>query len=111
VLSASIPGITSANTASSNVRLIYRRPPLARAVRISGTPTVSLNVAFSRSQANLTAVLVSDSPTGNGTILTRGWIDPANRNTDWATVPVTPGRSYRIDFDMQPKDSVVLVSR
>jgi predicted acyl esterase len=86
-------------------------PEAARAVRISGTPTVSLNVAFSRSQANLTAVLVSDSPTGNGTILTRGWIDPANRNTDWATVPVTPGRSYRIDFDMQPKDSVVLVSR
>jgi predicted acyl esterase len=104
---ASIAGITSANTASSNVRLIYQTPPLARPVRISGTPTVSLNVAFSKAKANLTAALVSYPPTGDGTILTRGWIDPANRNSDWADAPLKPGRSYRIGFDMQPKDSVV----
>ena len=60
-----------------------------------------------RVQANLTAALVSYPPTGNGTILTRGWIDPANRNTDRADIPVKPGRFYRIDFDMQPKDTVV----
>jgi predicted acyl esterase len=104
---ASIAAITSANTASSNVRLIYQTPPLTQPVRISGTPTVSLEVAFDRSRANLTAALVSYPPTGNGTILTRGWIDPANRNTDWADIPVRPGRLYGIDFDMQPKDSVV----
>lgn len=104
---ASIAGITSANTASSNVRLIYQPPPLSQPVRISGTPTVSLEVAFSKPKANLTAALVSYPPTGNGVILTRGWIDPANRNSDWADAPVRPGRSYRIDFDMQPKDSVV----
>jgi hypothetical protein len=104
---ASIAGITSANAPASNVRLIYQTAPLRQAVRISGTPTVSLDTAFSRSRANLTAALVSYPPTGAGTILTRGWIDPANRNTDWATVPVRAGRSYRIDFDMQPKDSVV----
>jgi predicted acyl esterase len=104
---ASIAGITSANAPTSNVRLIYQTPPLRQAVRISGTPTVSLQTAFSRPRANLTAALVSYPPTGNGTILTRGWIDPANRSTDWATVPVTPGRSYPIGFDMQPKDSVI----
>jgi predicted acyl esterase len=104
---ASIPGTTSANAASSNVRLIYQTAPLAQPVRISGTPTVSLDVAFSRPKANLTAALVSYPPTGNGTILTRGWIDPANRNNDWADIPVRPGRSYRIGFDMQPKDTVV----
>ena len=104
---ASIPGITSANAPSSNVRLIYQTEPLAQQVRISGTPTVSLNVAFSKSKANLTAALVRYPATGNGTILTRGWIDPANRNSDRADIPVTPGRSYKIDFDMQPKDTIV----
>jgi predicted acyl esterase len=104
---AAVAAITSANTASSNVRLIYQTPPLTQPVRISGTPTVSLHVAFTKSRANLTAALVSYPPTGNGTILTRGWIDPANRNTDRADIPVRPGRLYGIDFDMQPKDSVV----
>jgi X-Pro dipeptidyl-peptidase C-terminal non-catalytic domain len=39
----------------------------------------------------------------DGTILTRRWIDPTNRNSDWAQVPLRPGRFYRIDFDMQPR--------
>ena len=104
---ASIAGITAANAAASDVRLIYQTPPLDRAVRISGTPTVALELAFSRARANLTAALVSYAPSGDGTILTRGWIDPANRNSDWADAPIKPGRSYRVAFDMQPKDSVV----
>ncbi len=104
---ASIAGITSANTASSNVRLIYQTPALTQPVRISGTPTVSLDMAFSKSRANLTAALVSYPPTGDGTILTRGWIDPANRNSDWRDASVRPGTFYRIDFDMQPKDTIV----
>ena len=104
---ASIAGITAANAAASDVRLIYQTPPLDRAVRISGTPTVALELAFSRTRANLTAALVSYPPSGPGTILTRGWIDPANRSSDWADAPIKPGRSYRVGFDMQPKDSVV----
>jgi predicted acyl esterase len=104
---ASIAGITLANAPSSNVRLIYQTAPLTQPVRISGTPTISLDLAFSKSRANLTAALVSYPPTGNGTILTRGWIDPANRNSDWADATVKPGKVYQIDFDMQPKDSVV----
>jgi predicted acyl esterase len=104
---ASIAGITSANTASSNVRLIYQTTPLAQPVRISGTPTVLLNMAFSASRANLTAALVSYPPTGNGTILTRGWLDPANRDNDRSDIPVRPGTLYRLDLDMQPKDTVV----
>jgi predicted acyl esterase len=103
----SIPGITSANAASSAERLIYQTAPLAQPVRISGTPTVSLEVAFSAPKANLTAALVSYSPTGTATILTRGWIDPANRKTDETEIPIRPGSSYEIDIDMQPKDSVV----
>jgi predicted acyl esterase len=104
---AAIAGIASANADSSRVRLIYQTPIFAQPVRISGTPTVSLEMAFSKPRANLTAALVSYPPTGNGTILTRGWIDPANRKNDWADIPVKPGSFYRIDFDMQPKDTVV----
>jgi predicted acyl esterase len=104
---ASIAGITLANLPSSNVRLIYQTPPLTQPVRVSGTPTVSLNLAISKSRANLTAALVSYPPTGNGTILTRGWIDPANLNTDWADAAIRPGRLYPIHVDLQPKDSVV----
>jgi predicted acyl esterase len=104
---ASIAAITSANAASSDVRLIYQTPPLTKPVRISGTPSATLQVAFSASKANLTAALVSYPPTGNGTILTRGWIDPANRLSDWADAPVKPGRLYRMNVDLQPKDTVV----
>jgi len=104
---ASIAGITSANTASSNVRLIYETPALTQPVRISGTATVSLEMASTKSKANLTAALVSYPPNGAGTILTRGWIDPANRDSDWADTPVRPGTFYRIHFDMQPKDTVI----
>ena len=50
---------------------------------------------------------MSYPPTGNGTILTRGWIDPVNRRSDWADSPIRPDRSYPMAVDMQPKDSVV----
>jgi predicted acyl esterase len=87
--------------------LVYQTPPLTKPVRISGTPSASLQLAFSASKANVTAALVSYPPTGNGTILTRGWIDPANRVSDWIDAPVKPGKLYRMDVDLQPKDTVV----
>jgi predicted acyl esterase len=104
---ASIPGITSANTASSGVRLIYQTAPLTKALRLSGTPTVQLQLAFSKSKANVTAALVSYPPTGNGVILTRGWRDPVNRVSDWYDSSLRPGVNYQIGIDMQPKDTVV----
>jgi predicted acyl esterase len=104
---ASIAGIASANAASSDVRLIYQTAPLAQSVRISGTPTVDLRMSSSRQRANLTAALVSYVPSGGATILTRGWLDPANRNSDWADVPLKAGSFYPLEFDMQPKDTVV----
>jgi predicted acyl esterase len=86
---------------------VYQTPPLTKPVRISGTPSASLQLAFSASKANVTAALVSYPPTGNGTILTRGWIDPANRVSDWIDAPLKPGKLYRMDVDLQPKDTVV----
>jgi X-Pro dipeptidyl-peptidase len=107
-------GVTASalmNAASEDSRLLYVTNLLTEPVRISGTPRVSLNASFSREKANLTAILVSLPASGNGTILTRGWIDPENRNSDWTTEPVTPGTFYRLGFDLQPKDVVVPAGR
>ena len=99
------------NAASEDSRLLYQTNVLTQPVRISGTPTVSLNASFSEAKANLTALLVSLPETGPGTILTRGWIDPENRTSDWTTEAVTPGQFYRLDFDLQAKDAVVPAGR
>ncbi|GIH14864.1 Xaa-Pro dipeptidyl-peptidase [Rugosimonospora africana] len=105
---ASVTATTSANAASSTVRLLYRTPPLTQDVRISGTPWLSLWMSFSKPKANLTGVLVDYPPTGNATILSRGWLDPENRDSPAKTEAVTPGQYNRMHFDLQPKDLVVV---
>ncbi|MEV8374196.1 Xaa-Pro dipeptidyl-peptidase [Kribbella sp. NPDC056861] len=104
---AAIAPLTSANAAASPERLIYQTEPLTKPVRISGTPTVSLKVAFSTARANLSVALVSYAPNGAATILTRGWADPANADSDWTESPIRIGATDRVDFDLQPKDVVV----
>jgi predicted acyl esterase len=108
---AGVTAATLMNAPTEDSRLLYQTGVLRQPVRISGTPTVSLNASFSRPKANLTAILVSLPETGNGTILTRGWIDPQNRSSDWRTKKVTPGVFYRLEFDLQPKDVVVPAGR
>jgi hypothetical protein len=96
------------NAASSPQRLLYQSPALTHDVRLSGTPTVSLSAAFSKPRANLSVYLVSlPADGGAGTILTRGWKDPTNRTSDYRTELLTPGTFYRLDVDLQPKDSIV----
>ncbi|HEX6021994.1 MAG TPA: Xaa-Pro dipeptidyl-peptidase [Solirubrobacter sp.] len=117
-------GVTPAslmnNPAGEDSRLLYVTNPLTQPVRISGTPRVSINAAFapredgtpSPLKANLTAYLVSlPGGSGNGTVLTRGWIDPENRNSDYVSEPLTAGTFYRLNFDLQPKDVVVAAGR
>ena len=54
-----------------------------------------------QAKANLTAALVSfPEGAGNGTILTRGWMDPENRNSEYVSEPITPGTFYRMNFDI-----------
>jgi hypothetical protein len=109
---ASIADTALRDAATSPNRLIYQTNALTQDVRISGTPTVSLNVAFSKPKANLSAALVSYPATGGvGTILTRGWVDPENRNSDFVSDAITPGTFYKVNFDMQAKDAVVPAGR
>ena len=48
---------------------------------------------------------------GNGTIISRGWLDPENRDSISVSEPVTPGTFYTLHFDMQPKDMVIDAGR
>jgi X-Pro dipeptidyl-peptidase C-terminal non-catalytic domain len=110
---ASIPATTSMNTATSGTRLVYQMAPLTQGVRISGTPWLNLRMAFSKPKANLTGILLSYPTTGgtNGTILSRGWLDPENRDSDRVSKPIVPGTFYDLRFDLQPKDIVIPAGR
>ena len=93
---------------SPRLALLYQTNPLTSPVRISGTPRVSLNAAFSKAEGEPDRRPGQlPGTTGNGTILTRGWMDPENRDVGLhVTEPITPGTFYKLDFDMQAKDAV-----
>jgi predicted acyl esterase len=109
---ASIPATASMNAAASGTRLVYQTAALTQPVRISGTPWMNLRMAFSKAKANLTGLLISyPAGAGNGTILSRGWLDPENRHSDRVSEPVVPGTFYDLRFDLQPKDMVIPAGR
>ena len=91
-------------------RLVYRSRSLARDVRISGTPAVSLRMSIdNRNAANLTAVLVDYGAAGSAdapVMVTRGWLDPQNRLSISRSRPVRQERLYRFNWDLQPDDYV-----
>jgi X-Pro dipeptidyl-peptidase len=87
-------------------RLVYRSPALSRAIRMSGTPWVDLELSIdNRRAANLTAVLVDYGPEG-ATMVTRGWLDPQNRQRIDRSQPIRVGREYGFRWDLQPDDYV-----
>ncbi|MEV7970529.1 CocE/NonD family hydrolase C-terminal non-catalytic domain-containing protein [Sphaerisporangium sp. NPDC088356] len=97
---------TLADAVTSPNRLAYKSGALTGAVRLSGTPQVSLRMSYDRPAANVTALLVDYDQNGKAKIVTRGWVDPQNRKSISKTEPVKPGSPYRLDFDMQPHDYV-----
>ena len=101
--------IQSPDAAHPN-RLVYRTAPLTRAARLSGTPRVDLRMSIdNRRAANLTAVLVDYGPPGStepARMVTRGWLDPQNRDGADRSTPVVAGERYRFRWDLQPDDHV-----
>jgi len=88
-------------------RLAYRTDVLAEGTRISGTVTVDLAVSVdTRRDANVTALLVDYGPGGSASIVTRGWIDPQNRDSISASEPLVRGQLYSLRFGLQPDDYV-----
>jgi X-Pro dipeptidyl-peptidase len=109
---ASITAATLTNAAASPNRLEFITEPLLNPIRISGTPLITLQLASSKPKANVSALIASLDGSGAGaTIITRGWIDPENRNSVSVTDPITPGTFYTLNWDMQPKDSVIAAGR
>ena len=109
---ATISAATLMNAASSPNRLVFKTPPLLSPIRISGTSTIQLMLAFSKPKANVTAHLISyPEGAGTATVISRGWIDPENRSSPSVTEAVTPGKMYKLTFDFQPKDSVLAAGR
>jgi X-Pro dipeptidyl-peptidase len=109
---ATISPATLMNAASSPNRLVFKTPTLTTPIRISGTPTITLTLAFSKPKANVTAHLISyPDGAGSATVISRGWIDPENRHSPAVTEPVRTGKSYKLRFDFQPKDSVIPAGR
>jgi X-Pro dipeptidyl-peptidase len=53
----------------------------------------------------LTAVLVDYGPSGPA-MVTRGWLDPQNRNSLSRSDRVVPGTHYDLRWDLQPDDHV-----
>jgi X-Pro dipeptidyl-peptidase len=91
---------------SSPNRLAYRTDILGEPLRLSGTPSVSLNLSVDRPKANLTALLVEYPATGSPKIITRAWMDVENRGSAFLTEPIVPGEAYSFDFAFEPKDYV-----
>lgn len=103
---ASIRAAALAAAEASPNRLAYRTGVLGEPLRLSGTPSVSLELSVDRTKANLTALLVEYPATGAPKIITRGWADVENRNSSAVTEPITAGTTYGYDFDFEPKDYV-----
>ncbi|MRG61690.1 Xaa-Pro dipeptidyl-peptidase [Agromyces sp. CFH 90414] len=103
---ASIRASVLAAAETSPNRLAYRTDALGAPLRLSGTPSVSLELSVDRAKANLTALLVEYPASGEPKIITRGWMDVENRNDAWLTEPIVPGQAYDFAFDFEPKDYV-----
>ena len=73
---------------------------------MSGTPSVSLCLSFSKPAAVVSAMLVDYRADGSRRIITRGWIDPQNRDSIWFSSPIeaSPHKEYEIKFDLMPHD-------
>jgi X-Pro dipeptidyl-peptidase len=101
-------------TAKNSInRLLYLSPKLKGNLHISGVPKVSITLSSSKSAANLSVWLVS-LPWQEGkdvkitdNIITRGWADPKNYKSLTDEEDLEPGRSYTINFELQPDDQII----
>jgi X-Pro dipeptidyl-peptidase len=85
--------------------LIYTSGELAAESRLSGTPSVDLNLAFGAKAANVSVAVVDLRPDGTvGRVVTRGWADPQNVDSLTESKALIPGKRYQLDFEMEPND-------
>ncbi|MBK8100284.1 MAG: Xaa-Pro dipeptidyl-peptidase [Planctomycetes bacterium] len=108
----SITGKDLATAAESPTRLLYATPALTQPIHISGTPKLSIRMTASKPACNLSVWLCALRTRDDKTsmrIITRGWADPQNAESERVSKPLTPGQFVAFTFDLQPDDQVIPV--
>lgn len=108
----SFSGADLAKAKSSEHRLLYATPKLKNDIHISGVPKVSITLSSNKAAANLSVWLVSLPWDNNASkitenIITRGWADPKNYKSLTNEEDLVKGRSYTVNFDLQPDDQII----
>lgn len=108
----SFSGKDLAKAKSSKNRLLYLTPKLKGDLHISGVPKISITLSSNKPAANLSVWLVSLPWNDNAkkitdNIITRGWADPKNHKSLTDEEDLVPGRSYTINFELQPDDQII----
>jgi X-Pro dipeptidyl-peptidase len=108
----SFSGADLAKAKSSEHRLLYVTPKLKNDIHISGVPKVSITLSSNKAAANLSVWLVSLPWDNNASkitenMITRGWADPKNYKSLTNEEDLVKGRSYTVNFDLQPDDQII----
>ncbi|WP_422108077.1 Xaa-Pro dipeptidyl-peptidase [Winogradskyella sp.] len=108
----SYSGKDLAKAKTSKHRLLYATPKLKSDLHISGVPKISITLSSNRPAANLSVWLVSlpwndDATKITENIITRGWADPKNHKSLTDEEDLVPGRSYTVNFELQPDDQII----
>ncbi|MFW6171228.1 MAG: CocE/NonD family hydrolase C-terminal non-catalytic domain-containing protein, partial [Planctomycetota bacterium] len=109
----SFSGAVLAQAEWTDHRLIYKTAELKESVHLSGTPSITIQLASSKPAVNLSVWVVSlpwnDKQNAKITdnIITRGWADPQNRDSLSESEPLVPGEFHQLTFDLQPDDQVI----
>ena len=106
-------GTELAKASTSKNRLLYVSPILKEDLHISGLASLEIRVSSSKPAANLSVWLVSlpwneaEDALIYDNIITRGWADPQNHESNSRSEPLVPGEFYTLKFDLQPDDQII----
>ena len=109
----SFDGEALARAEITDHRLMYVTPVLQEPIHISGLASLKIRVSSSKPAANLSVWLVSlpwtERREGRITdnIITRGWADIQNHESNWESAPLVPGEFYELEFELQPDDQII----
>ncbi len=95
-------------------RLLFWTKPLAAPMHLSGTGHIHIQVASTKTAANLSVYLVAVPQGFSGKkakiediIVNRAWADPQNHASLEKSEPLEPGKFYDLSFDFQPDDQII----
>ena len=80
--------------------------PLKDPVELTGTGALSLRIEPETANPTVVARVVDIDPDGQGTMVTRGAVRGASRNTMRSYESMTPGEEYELDVPLSPKSHV-----